>query len=879
MSQAISKRLLNLLPELYRWRDEQQGDPLQGFLSIFEYELHRLEADMEAMYDNWFIQTSDNWVVPYLADLLGIRDEIVQIDYLPFTQRRRVANTLAYRRRKGTVAVLEQVLWDVTNWHVRAVEFYRLLGATQHLQHLQADQVVTINLQDMAGLAVLESPFSLLPRGGDMRTASAAQKPVAADADQQTTPRPAERITGGKYNPQNLGLFFWRLRPYPVDRGFPKPYARENSQQIDQTTRDCYFTFSPTGHDTQLFNRPQSYQALVQRATAVNMPVLVTRAALAADLSRYKSKYEDVPHQERPLSSTYYGVDRCFTITNIREIHLFDFATDLIFQTNLNQGILVVGVREKFVANGVSLSPNISVRIVEKDKCWQLDDTNLAKSYRISAQSNRLLVRRNREQISPSNIISVDLSDWPALALLRGTFSDADHPDLVAVDPELGRIAFLNEATELGAQDVRVDYTYGFSSDVGGGPYPRHFALPNTWESYCEILVATGCEDSQIDTVSAQSKVLVASSLAYAFALWNRYCTRVNNKPRGLIRMLDNGIYDMGVAVGNDWETALCLPEGAELSLVAEDGVQPTIVGDNGALRIQFQLPDRTVMRGALAAFEANSVAEEAPVVDRKLLLSGLRIVGKLQIEEVGTATINALDLVVEHCSILQGGITVGVEMENAPALAITIRRTIVGPLYIPVNVAGLYLAESIIDRQLAAPTLAADALGDYALAAPAQANDPTVRPGPPATIDQCTIFGKVYVEKALQANAVLFTSPVVVERPDAAAPGIARYCYLPIGSNLPICEHCLHEGASSPHCLHCLAQIARPVFSSRRYGRPGYAQLSKLCSDEIRYGVGDIAEIGVFHHLYQPQRAANIQIMLEEFLPLGLDAGIFHVT
>jgi len=174
MSQAISKRLLNLLPELYRWRDEQQGDPLQGFLSIFEYELHRLEADMEAMYDNWFIQTSDNWVVPYLADLLGVRDEIVQIDYLPFTQRRRVANTLAYRRRKGTVAVLEQVLWDVTNWHVRAVEFYRLLGATQHLQHLQADQIVTVNLQDMAGLAALESPFSLLPRGGDMRTASAA---------------------------------------------------------------------------------------------------------------------------------------------------------------------------------------------------------------------------------------------------------------------------------------------------------------------------------------------------------------------------------------------------------------------------------------------------------------------------------------------------------------------------------------------------------------------------------------------------------------------------------------------------------------------------------------------------------------------------------
>ena len=879
MSQAISKRLLNLLPELYRWRDEQQGDPLQAFLSIFEYELHRLEEDMEAMYDNWFIQTSDNWVVPYLADLLGIRDEIVQIDYLPFTQRRRVANTLAYRRRKGTVGVLEQVLWDVTNWHVRAVEFYRLLGATQHLQHLQADQVVTVNLQDMAGLAALESPFSMLPRGGDMRTASAGHKQVEPATDQQPTPRQAERTTGGKYNPQNLGLFFWRLRPYPVNRGFPKPYVRENSQQIDQKTRDCYFTFSPTGHDTQLFNRPQSYQALVQRATAVNMPVLVTRSVLAADLKQYKTQYKDMPLAERPLNSTYYGTDRCFAITDIREIQLFDFETTLAFQTNLNQGILVDGVRQNFVNNGISLSQNISVRTVVRDKRWQLDDPDLAKSYRISLQEKCLQVSRNREQISPSDVISVDLSAWPALTALRATFADADHPNLVAVDPELGRIAFLNEDIELGAHDIRVDYTYGFSSDVGGGPYPRHFALPNTWESYCEILVAIGCENSKMDEVSAQSKVLVASSLAYALALWNHYCTKVDDKPRGLIRMLDNGIYDMGVEADGEWETAIRLPKGAELSIVAEDGVQPTIVGHNAQLAITFQLPVPPIARAAALMLEAEIVVEEAPVVDRKLLLSGLRIVGELRIEEVGMATINALDLVVEHCSILQGGITVDLETENAPALALTVRRAIVGPLRIPANVAGLYIAESIIDHQLAAPTAAASELRDYALAAPGRIDDPTVRPGPEAIIEQCTIFGQVYVAASLQANAVLFTSAVKVETQAGVAPGVARYCYLPIGSWIPVCEHCLYEGDSPSHCLHCRAQIARPVFSSRRYGRPGYAQLSKLSGDEIRYGVGDIAEIGVFHHLYQPQRAANIQIMLEEFLPLGLDAGIFHVT
>jgi len=30
-----------------------------------------LEQDMEDLYDNWFIETCDAWVVPYIGDLLG----------------------------------------------------------------------------------------------------------------------------------------------------------------------------------------------------------------------------------------------------------------------------------------------------------------------------------------------------------------------------------------------------------------------------------------------------------------------------------------------------------------------------------------------------------------------------------------------------------------------------------------------------------------------------------------------------------------------------------------------------------------------------------------------------------------------------------------
>ncbi len=875
MNEAMSTRLYNLLPELYRWRDEQQGRPLQAFLAILETELQTLEVDMEAMYDNWFIQTCDNWVVPYLADLLGIRDQIVQLDYLPFTQRRRVANTLAYRRRKGTVAVLEQVLWDVTNWHVRAVEFYRLLNTTQHLQYLQADQVASVHLSDMTALAALESPFSQLRRSGDVRMARSSSGQCEIDFALPTIPAIAEqsghtaskRTTGSKYNPHTLGLFFWRLRPYPVNRGFPKAHAEANA----------YFTFSPSGHDTQLFNRPQSFQALVQRATEVNMPVLVTRAELAADLSRYRKQYKD---EMQPLSSTYYGDNRSFKITNISERRLFEMGSTPIFLTELNKHTFSNELRQQFEDKNVLLSQKLNVRPLVQDKHWQIDDLEQGKSYRVSENSNLLHIFLTQEQIVPSNLLSIDLRGWPSIETLRANFIGEGvdtNTDLVAVDPELGRIAFLKPETPGNKRNIRVDYTYGFSGDVGGGPYPRHFAVAKSWDSYCEILVATGCRNSEIKDVTKDSKVLVADSVSYALILWNHYCEHVVGKPRALIHILDNGIYEMGLPANHgETETAIRLPEGAELAIVAEDGVQPTLVGDRAQLTISFQPPVRTQPTARAAIFAQDDLTfEEAPIVDRKLHLSGLRIVGELLVEKVGSETINALDLVVEHCTISNGGVAVELEPKNAPALHLTIQRSIVGSVYVPANLAGLSISDSILDKQLATKSATSER-GDYALNVDSQL---ATQPPLLVKIKQCTVFGVVLIKGLLQADAVLFNEPVRIEHADQDLHSLLRYCYVPKDSKIPACEQCLHEDEVCTNRSKCRSNISRPVFSSRRYGRPGYAQLSHLSAHEILSGVGNIAEIGVFSHLYQPQREANIQIMLEEFLPLGLEAGVFHVT
>jgi len=65
------------------------------------------------------------------------------------------------------------------------------------------------------------------------------------------------------------------------------------------------------------------------------------------------------------------------------------------------------------------------------------------------------------------------------------------------------------------------------------------------------------------------------------------------------------------------------------------------------------------------------------------------------------------------------------------------------------------------------------------------------------------------------------------------------------------------------------------PQFNSKRYGRPEYCQLAAACAPEITGGASDGSEMGVFHDLFQPQRAANLRVRLSEFMPSGSEAGM----
>ena len=116
MSGYTPQRLYDLLPAVYRQRDTEGNESLRDLITILGEQAQVLEEEIERLYRNWFIETCDDWVVPYLGDLIGVSPTSAR----QLSTRAEVANTLGYRRRKGTLAVVEQLARDVTGLPARA---------------------------------------------------------------------------------------------------------------------------------------------------------------------------------------------------------------------------------------------------------------------------------------------------------------------------------------------------------------------------------------------------------------------------------------------------------------------------------------------------------------------------------------------------------------------------------------------------------------------------------------------------------------------------------------------------------------------------------------------------------------------------------------
>jgi len=243
--------LFERLPEIYRVRDAELSPPdqLRAYLSAIESAFGALHADISQLYDDLFIDTCDDWVIPYIADLLGTS----HLKGEARTLRADVADTIALRRRKGTLGAIERLAANLTGWACRAVELRENLGWSQNLNHQRpdaggrpsygADTITRLTvrrggtppIRDPAALALLGTPFDNFAYTADVKPAVDGQVHV---------------------NLPNLAIFVWRRVAWqlPLVQPLAKGFGDLGGPSPGMACFAVRFDLDPLDRPVRLFN-------------------------------------------------------------------------------------------------------------------------------------------------------------------------------------------------------------------------------------------------------------------------------------------------------------------------------------------------------------------------------------------------------------------------------------------------------------------------------------------------------------------------------------------------------------------------------------------------------------------------------------------------
>ncbi|MGW6481397.1 hypothetical protein ACWGDS_26515 [Streptomyces sp. NPDC055059] len=425
------------------------------------------------------------------------------------------------------------------------------------------------------------------------------------------------------------------------------------------------------------------------------------------------------------------------------------------------------------------------------------------------------VVRRDGEDkpVPPSDIVVADLSEW-RYRPKRGQ---------VAVDPELGRIAF--GARSAPRQGVWVDYHYASGADMGGGEYERHDRVDRPDGAFYRV--GPGQPYRQIMD---------------AYRAWRHDRRADRTGPDGIIEITHSGAYQEQL----DFD----LDPGDRLELRAAEGTRPVM----RLLDWYSNRPD---------ALNIRAVADDcAPHERPRIVLDGLLVAGR------GINVTGPMGAVVLRHTTLVPGWSLEPECEphspDEPSLVLErttaclqIEHSILGTI----EVIGDEVGEDPLDIHLRDSILDATGHDREALSAPDCRLAHAV-----LHAHRTTVIGEVHTHAVEIAENSVFTGQLRVARRGI---GCLRYSYVPTGSRTPRRHRCRPD----------LTPGVQPLFAAVRYGTPWYGQLADRCPEEIRRGADDGAEMGAFHDLYRPQREDGLRARLAEYTPAGTDAGILFVT
>ncbi|QTF92402.1 hypothetical protein [Halomonas sp. BM-2019] len=851
-------RLYHLLPVVHRQRDSERGEPLRALLQVVTEQVDVLEDDLARQYADWFIETCDDWVVPYIGALIGYEtppqvvadSERTALLSSVITPRRAVANSIRDRRRKGTLPLLELIAKDTADWPARAVEFYRLLAWMQPVNHHRLTRGRTADLRDGLALTLLGGPFDSVARTIDVRRITSTR-------------------TQGTFNVPHVGAYVWRLKPYAV--AHEPAYAREE-------LGSGAYTFSVLGNDLPLFTLPVPEPGPDALAEPPNVPAPILRRVLAQNLA------------------TYYGPDKSFAI-------------------------------------------------------WAEDWPRRGEGGLVEAEK----------------VIVADLSGWhyqPA----------RNH---IAVDPELGRIAFHKRQAPAG--DVHVRYHYGFSDDTGGGAYPRALRQPGgaatypvgegaKYPSIGTALEAWRADDPDDAVIEIVDGGVYTEPLAIALREAQSLQLRARNGTRAVLRLLDyrasrgdamavqgatgsrfviDGVVITGRSlqcrgpmaklrishatlvpgwsIGPDCSPSRPVEPSLELiDCTAVVTIERSILGSIQVSQDEVGA-DPALITITDSIVDATSETREAvgapswPLAHAVLRIHRSTVIGQVQTHAIllaedslftGTVRVARRQIGCMRFCYVPAGSRTPHRYRCQPDLAVSEALEALpvaergGPVVAPIHVGGDMgvIEESIpesanlrlhFDTSNPAPaigetltlTLAIDNLGPRTTAGIAITINPPRRPGdasqspfepdPDVTVSRGALVDDIdppvwEIAQLPPAGRAVLTARLTVAslaEPPHIGAFISAYTFLDDGAAYR--DRLREEARSAVH----------PLFVDRRYGRPGYCQLDLCTAPAIREGASDASEMGAFHDLYQPQRASALSARLAGHVPAGMSAGLLFAS
>ena len=662
---------------------KQQRGPLQSLIEILAEQVEVLQDSLVQSYDDLFIETCADWVVPYIGALVGIKG-LTDVPSAGYTVRAAVADAIQNRRAKGTVPALEAIAREVTDWGANVVEYFQVLATTQFMNHIRPTNLSVANIRS-ADHALLNTPFDSYARTAEMRNIET-------------------RL--GKYNIPNIGIFLWRLQQQRIE---------DAPAFVVDGFRYC---FDPLGKSVPLFTDAQPESPEPARATPYNVAMPISRWMLADDLKG---------------AAQYYG----------------------------------------------STAPYASINL-----SWQ--------------------------EGPPSNtkVCACNLSD--VLDSSGNVIGWAHQPQkVIGIDPQLGRIVF--PSSFAAPASVTTTWCYGFSSEIGGGPYSRTF---------------TALADVSVPTDAAT----ITEALALALPMLSSSRTSV------VIEIASNAYFV---------ETpSFAIPDNCSVQIRAADTYRPTVVLSG----------DWIITAGSETTISFNG-----------LLIAG----GSISVQQNTSA--DTVSLQISHCTLNPAATpAIGAAPAQPPLPSLWIEP---GNIAVQVDHSILGAIRIGTASTVSLTTCILDALSPSEVAYACYLDATSA--GSPLTVVNSTIIGKVHTEQMTLASDSIFyaelapldqwTAPLVV---DQLQQGCVRFCYVPPGSPVP----------RAFHCYPVSGQVSTPEFTSLRFGDPGYCQLTDR-SGLILTGADDQSEIGVFHDIYAPQRLANLNVMLSDYLRFGMEAGVFFAT